>query len=80
MRTIRWTGRRTRCRKFTNSVAHGIAVDIDAGTLSLSEPTRFLANADLTAGVIDLNNLAKADSYIHKNDMLSISGDDLSAR
>jgi hypothetical protein len=54
-----------------------------ASTLKLDDPTQFLGTVTMDTsdgtggiapGVIDLANLAKADSYTFKNDMLSIYG------
>lgn len=42
------------------------------GQLTIDQPGKFLGAVDFTNGDIDLNGLAKADSYSFKNDMLTI--------
>ena len=66
---------------FSKAVSAGQTVDMVSFSgvgpypppiLNLNDPKHFSGTVDLTNGEIDLNGLAKANSYTYQNDMLSI--------
>lgn len=54
-----------------DSVDRGIMLNA-ARRLRIDHPNQFLGSVQFSSGEIDLESLAKADSYTYQNDMLSI--------
>jgi hypothetical protein len=57
---------------FERAVGSGLVVDDVGGKVVLNAPKQFSGLANFGSGELDLNGLAKADSYTFQNDMLSI--------
>jgi hypothetical protein len=57
---------------FERAVGSGLVVDDVGGKVVIDAPKQFGALANFVGGELDLNGLAKADSYTFQSDMLSI--------